>query len=74
MKKKIEEILETIWTLKEQNIFHRKDIIQDTDERGVGFALKYLFCMDQSPTEMLDILQHYPIRQNLDLEDHDHLL
>lgn len=40
MKQKIEEILETIWTLKEQGVHHRQDIIHDTDERGVGFALR----------------------------------
>lgn len=42
MKKKIEEILETIWTLKEKGRHHRRDIIQDSEERGVGAALKQM--------------------------------
>jgi DtxR family Mn-dependent transcriptional regulator len=42
LKKKIEEILETIWTLQEIGKHHRRDIIQDTDERGVGAALRIM--------------------------------
>ena len=42
MDQKIEEILETIWSLKEKSKHHRKEIIQDTDERGVGGALRQM--------------------------------
>lgn len=40
LEQKIEEILETIWTLNEKGIHHRREIIQETDERGVGHALR----------------------------------
>lgn len=40
MKKKFEEILETIWTLNEQGKHHRRDIIEFCEERGVGHALQ----------------------------------
>lgn len=40
MKKKIEELLELIWTLREKGKRHRADIIAESRESGTGRALR----------------------------------